>query len=198
MFKQRPEAYKNMILAKLGLLPKIGARECEVSLSNYQEIKSFMENFHIRGVAKGFLFAKLEYKGKIVGAISLGRHHRNKDIVVLNRLCFGDISVMGGFSRLLSFAKIHLKEMGVSSITTWSENTVSQGKSYKKLGFTLDSEIKPDYSYYKSGKLKSKQSMTKKSLSKMGGIGATESEMAQSLGYERIWGCGKKRWILDI
>lgn len=43
-----------------------------------------------------------------------------------------------------------------------------------------------------------KQSCTKKALKERGGVGSTEKELAESLGYARIWDCGKKRWVYKV
>jgi hypothetical protein len=64
------------------------------------------------------------------------------------------------------------------------------------MGFTLEEELPPDYSYTDGHNRFSKQSCQKKHLIKKGAVGNTEKEMAKSIGYGRIWDCGKKRWSL--
>jgi hypothetical protein len=88
--------------------------------------------------------------------------------------------------------------MGYEKIVSWSDNRWSEGKVYEALGFYLEEELGPDYSYVKDRQRISKQSCQKKHLFKKGAVGDTELEMAKSLGYSRIWDCGKKRWVLDI
>jgi hypothetical protein len=98
-------------------------------------------------------------------------------------------------SELLVFAV----QNNYKKLVSWSDNRWSQGNVYNKLGFILEENMKPDYSYItKQGIRISKQSNTKEKLLKKGGIGKTEKEMAVSIGYARIYDCGKKRWIMNL
>jgi hypothetical protein len=131
--------------------------------------------------------------------MSLGRHHRNTDksVIVLDRLCFLDnVSVQGGSSKLLKHAVLWAKANGYSKLISWSDNRWSEGKVYEKMGFVLEEELKPDYSYVKDEKRFSKQSLKKNKQEKK--TNKTEKELRISQGYERIWDCGKKRWSLQI
>lgn len=66
------------------------------------------------------------------------------------------------------------------------------------MGYTKEEELPPDYFYLDGNEVRSKQSCQKKHLAKKGARGKTEREMAESLGYDRIWDCGKIRWVLEI
>ena len=69
------------------------------------------------------------------------------------------------------------------------------------MGFNLDEEHGPDYSYVKQYERVSKQSCQKKNLMKKGAQGTmanTERELALTLDLHRIWDCGKKAWSLDL
>ncbi len=81
-------------------------------------------------------------------------------------------------------------------IISWSDNRWSpEGAVYDRLGFSMEIEYGPDYSYTNNqGQYRSKQSMQKKH------IGAKpnklEHERAEELGWFRIWDCGKRKWVL--
>jgi len=131
--------------------------------------------------------------------MSFSRHHRVNDRTqcVLNRYSVKDgWSIPGGASKLLSHAISGLQELGFARIVTWSDNRFSQGNVYFKMGFSLDREYGPDYSYIKNQKRYSKQSMKIKPQER--GLNKTELELRTEQGFKRIWDCGKKRFILDI
>ena len=186
--------------AKLGLLPKIAARDCEVKEITKQEAKDFINKYHLQGFAKSLIYLGLFYNGAMVGAITGGPHHRqgHKDVFILNRLCFGSHAVIGGANKLFKIFKQKVLNTGFKKIVSWSDNRWSNGRVYEAMGFSLEEELKIDYSYCKSKKRFSKQSCQKKMLLKKGAIGKTEKEMALSLGLLRIWDCGKKKWSLKI
>lgn len=200
-FLARKDHYLRYLQSKIAHNNTVGARKCEVLLVQPSEIKGFMEENHIQGFANSKICVALKHNNEIVGAMTFGAHHRQNQLegVVLNRLCFkSGITIQGGASKMLKFAIPKLKEMGYSKIITWSDNAISTGNVYQQIGFTKDDDLGPDYFYSKAHTFKPKQSMTKKALLKMGATGNTELEMARSLGYERVWDCGKTRWILNI
>lgn len=85
-------------------------------------------------------------------------------------------------------------------------NNDSTNNVYLKNGFTLDSTIKPDYSYYNSKVSRYKRfhkfSFGKSSLRiKFPDVyrdELTEWEIMQKLGYDRIWDCGKFKFTLHL
>ena len=109
---------------------------------------------------------------------------------------------MGGSSRLLKYLIKYTKDSQYSELISWSDNRWSEGNVYNKTGFTLVEHLGPDYSYYVGGnKRQSKQSNQKKNLITKGAKGTLEDkekELASSLGYSRIWDCGKKRWKIHL
>lgn len=176
---------------------KIFARKCEIKELSKKEFNDLCEKYHMQGSNNlGFVFYGLVYQGEIVAGISLGRHHRNKDIVTLDRLCFKEnLNVVGGSSKLFSACINYAKHNNVREIISWSDNRWSQGNVYKQLGFSLDKELGPDYSYinlkkpyYRLSKQSQKKSNTNCPEDK------TEYEWAIENGLARLWDCGKKRW----
>jgi hypothetical protein len=67
------------------------------------------------------------------------------------------------------------------------------------MGFILEKELAPDYSYVLLSNPKiriPKQKMKKKNINCP--KNKTESEFTKELGYSRIWDCGKKRWVFNF
>ena len=190
----------NSLKSKLGLYSdRIFARKCSIKIIDKKIAKSFLDKNHIQGSVRALLSWGLFYGDELVGVSTVSSHHRgSKSSVVLSRVCFGSVLVVGGFSKMLSSIKKWMKDNNISSIISWSDNRWSSGNVYLKNGFSLDANLRSDYFYVKQKEVKSKQSMSKKHLTKLGAVGLTEKEMAKSLGYYRVWDCGKKRWVLKI
>ena len=172
---------------------RIFARKCEVRDLTRKEACFFIACNHIQKDSNlGIHFAGLFFENQLVGVMSFGRHPRKSNELVLDRLCFkSGVTIIGGASRLFKYL---LDKTNILSIVSWSDNRWSSGEVYRQLGFTLQNELAPDYSYadVRHKKRLSKQSRKKKSIGCPENI--TEKEYNQSLGFSRIWDCGKKQW----
>jgi hypothetical protein len=202
-WEQRNQQVKNFLKSVLGVYTnKIHARKCAVKEITLKQAKTFLEENHIQGFAPSFLYAGLWHDEQLVAVMTLGRHHRNKGSTVLNRFAVkSETHIPGAASKLLSFMKSLAKNLNINKIISWSDNRWSEGNVYSKLGFTLEKELPPDYSYIFLNNVKNripKQSCRKSELIKKGATGNTESEMARSLNLSKVWDCGKKRWVLDF
>lgn len=192
---ERKEQCKNFIQGTLGKNNnKIFARNCEIVTINEKnsEVKAFLEAYHIQGSPVSYTQANiLFHNGEIIGVMTFGKHHRQgNNEIVLSRLCWKtDHIVIGGSKRLF-----HYRPKG--KIISWSDNKWStEGNVYKRLGFVLEKEYKPEYIYVKGKHWKSKQSMTKKNIG--ASKNQTEWEKALELGWSRMWDCGKKKWLWE-
>ncbi len=180
---------------------RIHARKTELKEVQKEKAKEFLETYHIQGSCDFLVAFGLYYESELVGVMTAGKHHRNssKNELILNRMVFkNNVTIVGGASKLLNTLKKYAKSNNYEKIISWSDNRWSEGNVYQKIGFTKAEELKPDYSYIKKEFRFSKQSLTKKRLTKLGATGKTEKEMALSLGYRRIWDCGKIRWELVL
>jgi GNAT superfamily N-acetyltransferase len=183
---------------------KLFARKTELREVAKKEGRDFLETYHIQG-ATNFEIAFGLYSGDDLVAIMTGGPHHRQGLskkFVLNRLAFkANVSISGGASRLLKSVIDYAKKKGYRDLISWSDNRWSEGKVYETMGFTLEEEMGPDYSYVKRDRRFSKQSCQKKNLIEKGAVGTmanTERELALSLGMYRIWDCGKKRWVMDL
>lgn len=199
----RKPQVQGFLMSVLGVGQKIYARKCAVKEIDKEAAQRFTEEHHIQGKTSVRYAFGLFYNEELLGVISFDKHHRKNNSheeIVLNRLCFkSGINIVGGSSKLLNHA-IRVLNKEYSKIVSWSDNRWSEGNVYKQLGFEKEEELRQDYSYVKLGKdtRTAKQCMKKTNLTKMGGVGPTERDMAQSLGYYRIWDCGKIRWAMYI
>lgn len=197
-WEYRKTQCKNYIKSLLGKYEKkIFARKCSIKEIDKKQFREFCDDYHIQGSAKlGKIFYGLFFEDELVGGMSLGYHHRKKGILLLDRLCFKDgIQVVGGASKLFSACKNWAIENGHKEIVSFSDNRWSAGHVYISMGFELDKELPPDYSYVdisSTDKRHSKQSQKKSNTNCPEGM--TELEWATERGLARIWDCGKKRW----
>lgn len=163
------------------------ARKCEIQQIEGKIGREFIETYHIQGQKRiGKFYVGCYYNNELVGCISLNTHHRKSSELVLDRMVFkSNTTVVGGASKIFKKCIEWAKSQGYKKITTWSDNRWSQGNVYSKLGFILDKELKPDYSYVN---LKN----PKKLISKQSLKGKKDNHLA------KIWDCGKKRWIIYL
>lgn len=146
---------------------KLFARKCELKQIEKKDFQEFCDLYHIQGANHlAIVCFGLFHNNELIGGMSFGKHHRNGKDLILDRLCFkDDVSVIGGSSKLFSACVKWAKEKGYSKVVSWSDNRWSAGDVYIKLGFTLDIDGKPDYSYVdltKKYSRRSKQSQKKK------------------------------------
>jgi hypothetical protein len=200
-WKERNTQVKSRILAILGRYDRtVFARKCQIKQISSEEARIFCNTNHLQDGLKGIDFAAgLYYNKELIAVMAFGSHHRKtiNGEIVLKRLCFKmGVKVIGGSNKLFSFSKKALKNMGYNKILSWSDNRWSEGDVYTALGFTLEADLPPDYSYVKGSIRYSKQSLKKTPEERL--INKTEKELRQEQGYHRIWDCGKKRWVLFL
>ncbi len=198
-WNNRQNQVKNFLKSILGINKKIGGRCCEVQIINKQDGQQFIDINHIQGQKRrAKVYFGLLYNEELVGCMSLNYHHRNNKTssIVLDRMCFKDgLTVLGGASKLFKNALDWCKKNNYEKIISWSDNRWSNGKIYDLLGFSLDGELRPDYSYVQISNPKKrvpKQSMKKSNIGCPSHM--TEKEYCKQLGFARIWDCGKKRY----
>lgn len=196
----RKEQLKGLLAAILDKSRlSIYARNTEVREIPKQQAIDFCETYHLQGNPHQISHAVGIFDGlQLLGVMTFRQHHRqnNDGSIVLNRLTFANKKVIGGASKMLSFA---IRTWGFPKITTWSDNRWASGKVYEAMGFTLEKVYPPSYDYvnYKyPDKRIPKQSCQKKKLNCK--PGQTEKEKALELGLARIWDCGKKKWVRKI
>lgn len=103
----------------------------------------------------------------------------------LSRFCTKrGVNVLGGASKLLDF---FIRGWNPTRIVSYADKDWSCGDLYLKLGFDLISESRPDYKYLVGGVRVHKSNFKKSKL----GYKIKETEYIQSLGYIKVWDCGK-------
>lgn len=178
---------QNIIKSKLNLNKKIYARSCEIIEVDRYSKNSFLNEYHLQGEDKSSIKLGLVYKNNIIAIMTFAKSRFNKHYDwELTRYCVkGDISVTGGFSKLLTYFKTQYK----GSIISYADRRYSNGNVYLKNGFNLIHINTPSYYYVDKNFLRrvNRMNFQKKNI---GAYECTEYEKAREMGFEKIWDCG--------
>ena len=192
-WKEKQEIMKDLIESIL--LPRKGERIVpifSVEHSTIPEACHFLDSHHYLGAARGCLtiIARHPKSNEIIGVWVFMK--REAGTVLWHRACWDHrYRAWNPHERALKLAVPILKTMRFDRIITFSDNRFHTGEMYKKIGFTFDKNVDPNY-YYTNGRTrKSKYAMRVKR-------GVDESHAAALKGWYRIWDSGKKRYCLFI
>lgn len=197
----KSEIVKSKILNILGLntnLEKIYARKCNISKITKKISDAFLEQNHIQGAQSATVYLGCFYKEKLVGVMNFTK---DKNGYILNRFATdNNINGIGIGGKLFShFVKNYQPEF----VTTYSDIRwgIKDENLYTKIGFKQDAVLPPNYSYVTTKNSfrcrYHKFNFRKNALHRKYGLPLTmtEKEMAEKLGYYKIWDCGLIRYI---
>lgn len=196
-FYSKKELIEDMILYKLGLHKedKIYARNTTVQEIAYSEAKEYLDKYHIQGSCNGTLYLGLFHQDNLV-AVSVWK--KLKQELFLERYA-SDKHVVGGLGKTIKHIERYTDYPNMCDcISTFSDNSVSDGAMYKKLGFVKEKDIAPDYKYLvknsREHKFKYRKNRFKTDPELLYDPSFTEKQLADLNGLHRIWDCGKIKW----
>lgn len=200
-WKFRQEAVLNMLTAKLGVADRTYARKCTIQEEPTGVVRGFMEGRHIQGCGKG-LNITLRYEESIVAVCTFSKQlsHRGKiteGAWELSRYASKGL-VVGGLSKCLTY---FIRNYFPGEIISYSDNCISNGAVYEKLGFSFVADLAPDYKYLEGEIRVHKANFTKNKLKvRLPNFNPqeTEKENCKRYDYYRIWDCGKKKWSMQL
>ena len=197
------EICESFILNKLGKSIKIMARKTTIKEVDYNTSKEFLDISHLQGDCKSSKRIGLYYENNLVSLMTFSKlrlplngKNIDKDSWELTRFCNKKgLSITGGASKLL---KYFINNYNPVEIQTYSDNLISDGKLYKKLGFDYKWMSDPGY-WYVVNRIRSHRFNWRKSkLIKLGyDSNKTGDEIMAELGYWKIYNAGNKKWILN-
>lgn len=199
----RREILKSQIKNWLSLTDnKIWARKCEIrEIYSIDEYRSFLNKNHIQGYTSASIKIGLYYENELVSLMTFdhfeGRKKMKSSEWNLSRFCNKiNVNVIGGASRLLSY---FVNKFKPKRIISFSDNSWSKGELYNKLGFSLVSVSRPNYSYIIDKKRSNKQKWKKSNLVKMGfDVNLSESKiMEDNFGAYKIFDCGQSKFEIN-
>jgi len=173
---------------------KINGRECIVKEIDKNDAKFFFDKYHIQAYKPSTIYLGCFYKDSIVSAMSFLK--RKENVYEMTRFCSSK-NVVGAASKIL---KYFIRNYNWSMIITFADRRWSEGNLYKKLKFSIDTFIRPDYSYFKNGNLKRfhKFGFRRSKILKKNGQceeNLSESVLMKLNGWFRIFDCGKIKFI---
>lgn len=187
-------AHLNIIRHHLGETNRrIYARKCELVQGDFRD---FYGNNHLLGKPRSGNGWGLTYQGELVAAGTFKRWQGNG----WNMTRFAnapDTQVVGGFGKILkAFRKVNQERL-----VTFSDNLISDGGLYRRLGFEQEAELRPDYWYQRNNEvLHNKRKFRHSKLAKMQDFDynpeETEHQNCLRNGYRRVYDAGKIRWVL--
>ncbi len=191
---------------------KINARDCEVKIITITEANVFLASNHIQGeiVGNGLCYGAFHNDG-LIAVMTLNNKRgmtvvdQSNDIGTYELTRFAtrlDLRCTGLGSKILSY---FISTENPKKIISFADRcfTSSNSNMYKSMGFELENTLAPDYKYV-NGKVKrnvrlhkfqfGKPSIAKK-FPDIYHPDKTEWQMMQEAGFDRIWDCGKFRYI---
>ena len=179
-------------------LPKIMARKCSVREINSKEAAECLNCWHVQGAGQATVALGCFYKEEAIGVMTFKKENNNSDKWELTRFATSPKYICQGVGGKLfkHFTSVwnpsEIKSFADRRWTADAENSL-----YNKLGFVLDSVLKPDYMYVNGDKREHKFGFRKEKLHKRYNLPLTmtEKEMTEKLGFHRIWNCGLYKFI---
>ena len=202
-WKFRNAAVRHMLSNRFGQIKKVGARKTRVVPVDKETAVAFYQDYHVQGSSRtpNQTHYGLSHEGELIAVMSFSQHASKR--VVLEESEWELVrfasrySVQGGASKLF---KAFVKECSPTKVVSFSMNHLFTGGVYSNLGFTVECVLPPDYTYVdkRTGRRLHKagfqHSVLKRRFKDDYIEGATERQICESLGYYRIYDCGKTRW----
>jgi hypothetical protein len=175
----------------------VGARKLEIRTIDKPLAQSFTEANHIQGKSfNSFYEVGAFYEDTLVAVMTFS-YQRGTQHVELSRFCSDGKTYPGAFSRMFKFA---IKDKGFDYVVSYADLRYSTGDLYYKTGFQFAGNVPVDYRYVKGNKTFHKQHLAKNNIAKRGIDikGKTESQLAKELGFNKIYDCGKKKFVWKL
>lgn len=201
--------HKEIVLNKICHLLKLGTeskqkvygRNCIIKIIGRQEAEGFLNKNHIQGFVCSSVYLGAYLKENLVGVMTFIKRQNNEWELTrfasdINCICCG----IGG--KLFKFFIKHYNFKEIKSFADRRWIIDYENNIYVKLGFSLDSFTKPNYTYYNNAvdryKRFHKFNFRKERLIKRHAeldTNMPETEMVKKLGFDRIWECGLIKYI---
>jgi hypothetical protein len=196
----RKEACKNILMSALNVYEqKISARKCLIVSVKSKDQRLFLEKYHIQGYVPAKIALGLQYKGCLVGLLTLGkpRERNSKNNHELLRLCFKTgVKIIGGSLRLWKNTLYFIPPGG--SVVSFSDRSLFSGEVYNRLGFKLKKITPPGFRYINNrAENRSRQSAQKHKIAlefSNFDKNKTEEQIMAENGWWRVYNAGHYRF----
>lgn len=157
------EIWKSIILSKLKLNKRIGARKCKIKEINNKTKNEFLKNNHLQSTDKSIIKIGLYNNNKLLSVMTFGKPRYNKRyewelIRFCNKIGY---NIVGGASKLFKYFFI---KYCPNNIISYASISYSNGNLYEKLGFSYINRSSPNYIYFKNNQMLSREQCQKHKL----------------------------------
>lgn len=190
---------------------KVNARSCDVALIDAPMKNAFLNKYHVQGEDRSTIHYGLMHDDDLVAVMTFDPHRNMTKSKAgeyeLRRFATKDgLFVRGGAGKLLASFIREVKPLSILSFADRRWTMSAHKNMYTSLGFQFDGSTPPEYHYYnnKLHRIKrwSKFGFGRSSIaSKFPHIYdplKTEWQMMQEAGFDRIWDCGKFRYVMTL
>lgn len=202
----RRQSVEALVRSALGLTTnKVFARKCLITQVTRTQADEFLNLHHIQGATTNSAYLGLLLEDKLVAVLGYalrasGRGQKvSSEQAEITRYA-SSIQVVGGFSKLI--AGLTKAVPSLKQLYTFSDIRLFTGNTYKKTGFKLVAELRPDYFYVRNGKRQHKCTLQKSAFKKNPKLlydpKLTERELAELNNFHRVYDCGKFKWELAL
>ena len=193
---ERSWTIKAKILNILGKSERgVGGRKLSLSVVSQRDANAFFDHHHIQGKTGVIQYGIGAFSNdQMVGCMAFNRQ-RGTNAVELIRFCSSGSTHAGMFSKMFKHA---INENAYDEVISFADLRYSMGEVYFRNGFEMVKEISPDYRYVVRDRTYHKSTFTKTGIAKKFKIdmaGITEKEAMTSMGYHRIYDCGKLKFV---
>lgn len=185
---------RNIILSKLDMIEKIELYDTVIREVSLEESQNFLDQYHIDGYKDSDVNIGLYYNDELVSVMPF-QLDLNRECELV---CFCEkMPVKDGFRRLVSY---FISNYDVSTITTYTDRRLDNGRLYYSNGFELESSTQPDF-YYVCGaaRLRESDMISNLDVSTLSVDDTlSEEENMKINGYPRVYDCGSLKFVLRV
>lgn len=204
---------KLLNIFNLGSNKKIYARKCQIKEISPTIKNLFLNKNHIQGEDRSTIYLGAYYDNELVSVMTFDNKrsynkekNHNEYIYELKRFATKlNYNVVGIGSKIFRYFLENYQPNKVISFLDIRWSNINKQNIYQILGFNKEKTLNPDYSYLNFNLHKNKRlhkfafgkNSLKKKFPDIYSEDKTEWEIMQEAGYDRIWDCGKIKYVYD-
>jgi hypothetical protein len=204
---------KLLNIFNLGSNKKIYARKCQIKEIQPTIKNLFLNKNHIQGEDRSTIYLGAYYDNELVSVMTFDNNrsynkekNHNENIYELKRFATKlNYNVVGIGSKIFTYFLENYKPKKVISFLDIRWLNINKQNIYQILGFNKEKVLNPDYSYLNFNLYKNKRlhkfafgkNSLKKKFPDLYSEDKSEWEIMQEAGYDRIWDCGKIKYVYD-
>jgi group I intron endonuclease len=147
-WEENSDIIKSMLLNKIGDSPiKINSKNCEITIVNHNDKKSFLKDNHIKGNYKSEINYGLFYKNQLVSLITVDNNInlKNEECWLINFCDKKYHKILGSSNKLFEY---FLKKHYTKNIIYYSDRSWGKDQLVENLGFKIiDKKPEPSFHY---------------------------------------------------